>query len=194
MENVFNLEEMRQQMTILKNKLEKQEIISDRMLRKAMKKNVVDINRRYLIIATVGLLMIPYGYWAFVMMGGMSIGFWLVCSFGMVVSFCYTLWNGKDLRDKHLLETDILTARKKVARAKKRDHEWLKFGIPFGILFIIYFAYEAYRLYGAEGEWHMLIVGVICGLIGCAVGVKIHFSTQRKYQDIIDQIDDLTTD
>jgi len=194
MENVFNLEEMRQQMTILKNKLEKQEIISDRMLRKAMKKNVVDINRRYLIIATVGLLMIPYGYWAFVMMGGMSIGFWLVCSFGMVVSFCYTLWNGKDLRDKHLLETDILTARKKVARAKKRDHEWLKFGIPFGILFIIYFAYEAYRLYGAEGEWHMLIVGVICGLIGCAVGVKLHFSTQRKYQDIIDQIDDLTTD
>lgn len=185
---------MRQQMTILKNKLEKQEIISDRMLRKAMKKNVVDINRRYLIIATVGLLMIPYGYWAFVMMGGMSIGFWLVCSFGMVVSFCYTLWNGKDLRDKHLLETDILTARKKVARAKKRDHEWLKFGIPFGILFIIYFAYEAYRLYGAEGEWHMLIVGVICGLIGCAVGVKLHFSTQRKYQDIIDQIDDLTTD
>ena len=194
MENVFNLEEMRQQMTILKNKLEKQEIISDRMLRKAMKKNVVDINRRYLIIATVGLLMIPYGYWAFVMMGGMSIDFWLVCSFGMVVSFCYTLWNGKDLRDKHLLETDILTARKKVARAKKRDHEWLKFGIPFGILFIIYFAYEAYRLYGAEGEWHMLIVGVICGLIGCAVGVKLHFSTQRKYQDIIDQIDDLTTD
>ncbi|MBR1917402.1 MAG: hypothetical protein IJ832_06140 [Bacteroidaceae bacterium] len=194
MENVFNLEEMRQQMTILKNKLEKQEIISDRMLRKAMKKNIVDINRRYLIIATVGLLMIPYGYWAFVMMGGMSIGFWLVCSFGMVVSFCYTLWNGKDLRDKHLLETDILTARKKVARAKKRDHEWLKFGIPFGILFIIYFAYEAYRLYGAEGEWHMLIVGVICGLIGCAVGVKLHFSTQRKYQDIIDQIDDLTTD
>ncbi len=194
MENVFNLEEMRQQMTILKNKLEKQEIISDRMLRKAMKKNVVDINRRYLIIATVGLLMIPYGYWAFVMMGGMSIGFWLMCSFGMVVSFCYTLWNGKDLRDKHLLETDILTARKKVARAKKRDHEWLKFGIPFGILFIIYFAYEAYRLYGAEGEWHMLIVGVICGLIGCAVGVKLHFSTQRKYQDIIDQIDDLTTD
>ncbi len=194
MENVFNLEEMRQQMTILKNKLEKQEIISDRMLRKAMKKNIVDINRRYLIIATVGLLMIPYGYWAFVMMGGMSIGFWLMCSFGMVVSFCYTLWNGKDLRDKHLLETDILTARKKVARAKKRDHEWLKFGIPFGILFIIYFAYEAYRLYGAEGEWHMLIVGVICGLIGCAVGVKLHFSTQRKYQDIIDQIDDLTTD
>ncbi len=194
MENGFNLEEMRQQMTILKNKLEKQEIISDRMLRKAMKKNIVDINRRYLIIATVGLLMIPYGYWAFVMMGGMSIGFWLMCSFGMVVSFCYTLWNGKDLRDKHLLETDILTARKKVARAKKRDHEWLKFGIPFGILFIIYFAYEAYRLYGAEGEWHMLIVGVICGLIGCAVGVKLHFSTQRKYQDIIDQIDDLMTD
>ena len=51
-------------MTILKDKLNKQEIINERMMRKAMKKNVVDINRRYLIIASVGLLMIPYGYWA----------------------------------------------------------------------------------------------------------------------------------
>ncbi|MBR3633792.1 MAG: hypothetical protein IKN51_04580 [Bacteroidaceae bacterium] len=87
MEQEFNMEEMRQQMTILKDKLNKQEIINERMMRKAMKKNVVDINRRYLIIASVGLLMIPYGYWAFVMMGGMSIGFWLMCSFGMIVSF-----------------------------------------------------------------------------------------------------------
>lgn len=192
MEQEFNMEEMRQQMTILKDKLNKQEIINERMMRKAMKKNVVDINRRYLIIASVGLLMIPYGYWAFVMMGGMSIGFWLMCSFGMIVSFCYTLWNGKDLRDKHLLDTDMLTARKKVARAKKRDHDWLKFGIPFGIIFILYFAYEAYRLYGVDGNWQLIIVGVVCALIGCAVGVKLHFNTQRKYQDIIDQIDDLT--
>jgi hypothetical protein len=192
MEQEFNMEEMRQQMTILKDKLNKQEIINERMMRKAMKKNVVDINRRYLIIASIGLLMIPYGYWAFVMMGGMSIGFWLMCSFGMIVSFCYTLWNGKDLRDKHLLDTDMLTARKKVARAKKRDHDWLKFGIPFGIIFILYFAYEAYRLYGVDGDWQLIIVGVVCALIGCAVGVKLHFNTQRKYQDIIDQIDDLT--
>ncbi|MBR3733188.1 MAG: hypothetical protein IKN22_01490 [Bacteroidaceae bacterium] len=192
MEQEFNMEEMRQQMTILKDKLNKQEIINERMMRKAMKKNVVDINRRYLIIASVGLLMIPYGYWAFVMMGGMSIGFWLMCSFGMIVSFCYTLWNGKDLRDKHLLDTDMLTARKKVARAKKRDHDWLKFGIPFGIIFILYFAYEAYRLYGVDGDRQLIIVGVVCALIGCAVGVKLHFNTQHKYQDIIDQIDDLT--
>ena len=192
MEKDFNLEEMRQQLTILKNKLEKQEIISERILRKSMKKNVIDINRRYLIIAAVGLLMIPYGYWAFVMLSGMSVGFWLVCSFGMLVAFCYTLWNGKDLRDKHLLEADMLSVRKKVARAKKRDHDWLKFGIPFGTLFVIYFAYEAYRLYGTVGDWHMIIVGIVCALIGCAVGVKLHFSTQQKYQDIIDQIDSIT--
>ena len=38
----------------------------------------------------------------------------------------------------------------------------------------------------------MIIVGIVCALIGCAVGVKLHFSTQQKYQDIIDQIDSIT--
>ena len=194
MENVFNLEEMRQQMTILKNKLEKQEIISDRMLRKAMKKNVVDINRRYLIIATVGLLMIPYGYWAFVMMGGMSIGFWLMCSFGMVVSFCYTLWNGKDLRDKHLLETDILTARKKVARAKKLENQWLFISIPLVILWLAWFVYEAMlqNVDGNRSGYGLLVGGAIGGIIGLIIGFSLHFKTQRQYQEIIDQIEDLT--
>ncbi|MBQ3361724.1 MAG: hypothetical protein IJG46_06290 [Prevotella sp.] len=34
--------------------------------------------------------------------------------------------------------------------------------------------------------------GVIGGIIGCICGFKIHFKTQRQYQDIIDQIEDLT--
>ena len=61
----FNLEEMRQQMTTLKNKLNQQEIVNDRLIRRSMRNEVSNINRRYNIIMAIGILMVPYGYWCF---------------------------------------------------------------------------------------------------------------------------------
>ena len=57
----FDLENMRQQMTTLKNKLNKQEIVNDRLVRRSMKNEVNTITRRYYIIMALGLFMIPYG-------------------------------------------------------------------------------------------------------------------------------------
>lgn len=50
MEKDFNVEELRQQMQTLKKMLNKQKIVNDRMVRRAVKKNVVDLNKRYFII------------------------------------------------------------------------------------------------------------------------------------------------
>ena len=36
--------------------------------------------------------------------------------------------------------------------------------------------------------------GCIGGIIGAILGFMTHFKTQRQYQDIIDQIEDLTTE
>ena len=58
----FDFENMRQQMTMLKNKLNQQEIVNDRLMRRSMKNEVNTIARRYYIIMAVGLLMVPYGY------------------------------------------------------------------------------------------------------------------------------------
>ena len=65
----FELEEMRQQMTTLKNKLDQQEIVNDRLIRHSMKKTAGNINRRYYMIMVLCLLMIPYSYWAFFLSG-----------------------------------------------------------------------------------------------------------------------------
>ena len=130
--------------------------------------------------------MIPYGYWAFVIKATMSIGFYIVCCLGMLASVVYTYRNGKALRSSKMLEGDLVEACRTIERAKKRDHNWLKFGIPFTLLFLAYFAYEGYRFYSeAYGEakgTRMVIVGIVCGLLGIAVGIKHHFTTQRKYK------------
>ena len=55
----FDLENMRQQMTTLKNKLNPQEIVNDRLIRRSMRNEVNTIARRYYIIRALGLFMIP---------------------------------------------------------------------------------------------------------------------------------------
>ena len=68
-------DDMRQQLNILKKKLEHQEIVNERVIRNSMKKTVSSINRRYFIIMAISLFMIPYGYWAFVQLSGFSVAF-----------------------------------------------------------------------------------------------------------------------
>ena len=140
--NNYDFEDMRQQMSILKEKLQKQEIVNDRLIRRSMRKNVAFINRTYLAMCALALLMIPYSYWAFVSLSGFSVAFWIGTSVWLLVAFGYTLWNGQSLRDGSLLHDDLLVARQKVAQAKKRDSQWLLVGIPTCILWLAWFACE----------------------------------------------------
>ena len=190
--NDFELEEMRQQLATLKNKLNQQEIVNDRLIRRSMNKNVVGINRTYLWLSVLCVLMIPYSYWAFVVLSGFSIAFWIGTCVFMLVCFFYTLWNGKDLRDNRLLQEDLLEARRKIATAKKRDSQWLFYGIPTVLLWLAWFVYEAYQKSGSEDVTGFFYGGCAGGIIGAIVGLKVHFRTQRQYQEIIEQIEDFT--
>ena len=130
--NDFDLENMRQQMTTLKNKLNQQEIINDRLMRRSMRNEVNTIARRYYVIMAVGLLMVHYGYWCFVKLGGLSISFWIVTSIFMLVCAGATYYTLRKINDPNMMNRNLVEARKKVASAKKFEANWLFFG-AFGI-------------------------------------------------------------
>lgn len=87
----------------------------------------------------------------------------------------------------------LVEARKNVASAKKFDIDWLKFGIPAVILWFGWFTYEVY-LQDNDLANGLFWGGCVGGVIGAIAGFKFHFRTQRQYQEIIDQIEDLTAD
>ena len=176
MNNDFDFENMRQQMSTLKNKLNKQEIVNDRLMRRSMRNEVDTITRRYYIIMAIGLFMVPYGYWCFVKLTGLSIFFWVVTSIFMLVCVGATFYTYRKISDPNMMNRNLVEARKKVASAKKFEANWLFFGIPAGG------AFSSGIFWG----------GCIGGIIGAICGLSINFRTQRQYQDIIDQIEDLT--
>ena len=188
----FDLENMRQQMTTLKNKLNKQEIVNDLFVRRSMRNEVNTIARRYYIIMAVGLFMVPYGYWCFVKLCGLSLFFWIVTSIFMLVCVGATYYTLRKINDPNLMNRNLVEARKKVASAKKFEANWLFLGIPAVVLWLGWFLYEVYQIHGGALDNGLFWGGCIGGIIGAICGLSLNFRTQHEYQDIIDQIEDLT--
>lgn len=185
----YELDEMRQQMAILKDKLENQTIVNDRFIRRSIKRGVSTINRRYLVIGIVALAMIPYGYWAFVMIGGLSVALWLASCLMMLIVVGFMIYNSRDMRDNALMNGNLLDVKRKVTQAQKRDANWLWFGIPMALAWGAWAVYEMSQKMG-DNEYIVpcCIVGV---LVGALIGLKVHFKTQSRFNEIIEQIEDL---
>ena len=187
----FDLENMRQQMTTLKNKLNQQEIVNDRLIRRSMRNEVNTITRRYNIIMILAVFMIPYFYWVFVKLLSFSMAFWIGSSIFMLICAVATFYNTRKISDPDMMSHSLVEARKRVASAKKFDADWLKFGIPAVILWFAWFVYEIY-LQNHDLANGLFWGGCVGGIIGAICGMKFHFKTQRQYQDVSDQIEDLT--
>ena len=185
----YELDEMRQQMAILKDKLENQTIVNDRFIRRSIKRGVSTINRRYLVIGIIALAMIPYGYWAFVMLGGLSVDLWLASCLMMLIVVGFMIYNSRDMRDNALMNGNLLDVKRKVTLAQKRDANWLWFGIPMALAWGAWAVYEMSQKMG-DNEYIVpcCIVGV---LVGALIGLKVHFKTQSRFNEIIEQIEDL---
>ena len=189
----FDLENMREQLDTLKKKLNQQEIVNERLMRRSMAKKVNTITRRYNIIMGICILMIPYGYWVFVVLSRLSVPFWIVTSVMMLVCAGATFYNIRKISDPKLMSRSLVEASRKVASAKKFDSNWLLVGIPMVMLWLCWFLYETCQQnydYANGFFWG----GVIGGTIGVVCGFCIHFKTQRQYKEIIDLIEDDTAE
>ena len=188
--NDFELSNMRQQMETLKKKLEKQEIVNDRIIRQSMKKTANSISVRYNILMVLGLLMVPYMYFVFYKQLGLSLAFSIASGIFKLVCTGATYYNSLNLSNSNMMHENLLDVRRRMARAKKFDANWLFFGIPAIIVWLGWLGYEFYQKDG-DTALAMIIGAAVGGVIGAIIGFSMHFKTQRQYQEIIDQIEEM---
>ena len=187
----FELDEMRQQMAILKNKLDNQTIVNDRLIRRAVKNSVSTINKRYLVISIIAFAMIPYGYWAFVKLNGLSIPLWIAMSVLMLAVIGFCIYNGHEMRKNDFVSDNLLDTKRKTLKAQKRDAMWPYFGIPVAIGWAAWVGWE--MIQKLEGDFLKYFIPwfIICVTAGALIGLKVHFKTQRHFRDILEQIEDV---
>ena len=188
---------MREQMATLKKKLEKQEIISERLISKtkeSLQKDLNSLGWKYKRQYIACLLMIPLSFDLFVHRGGFSMAFGIYSAIYFFITFAFILWNKNKLYD-HLLTENLVEAQQRVSIAKKRYGDWVKYDYALLIVWSAWFVWEIYQKCTTEDVSQLplpLYVGGIVGLtIGIPHGIWNVIKTQRRYQKILDQIEDL---
>ena len=190
-------EEMRQQLDILKNKLDNQTLVNDKLIRQSML-NKMSFMKKYTWVSFLVLLFIYYGYNEVRILFNMSWWFYGFTVLVMTFSVCFDAYINH-VNKKEFLNGDLIAASLQMQRMKKLRKRSLLYGIFFMTIWVSWFVIELYNGSGAAngGEntsmFYGMLVGGGVGLIaGVAIGIWLYLRMQRINSDIIQQIDELT--
>ena len=184
--NTYELEEMKQQMLLLKKKLEQQKIVNDKMLRSAMKKKLYGLNKKARIMFIIGIFVAigAPGYFTLV---GFTPLFCAATTLMLLFSAFKTFQYHKKLWKLNLSESNLIELAEELTLLRTRYERWYRFAwcmiIPWGALM----AYEATKIFGEELVWY--IGGSAIGLIiGGLTGTRINNNMIRRTDELLEQI------
>lgn len=186
------LEQMRSQIGILKEKLEKQTIVNELHIRKSMNSKMSDINKTVTITIFLGVFALVYCTWFFYSQG-CSHAF-VICT-AVMLAFCLALTivqrivlGSIDLSRGNLVETATT-----LSKTKTHYQNWHKIAIP---MLVIWFGWMLYEMTGILGLESPMAIGFFCGaaaggIIGGILGFRINRKIVGKAAEILDQIEEL---
>ena len=183
------LMEMKEQLSILTKRLEKETIVNDRLMRRATKEKISKMQRRALIKGIFIGLCIPYVIGVCHLVG---LSLWL-CGFTVLILLIALYCDYRIHRNIHSDEAmygNLLDVRKKVLRIKQAYKDWLKFSIPILALWLVWFWYETFQLPDIPKE-SILIGTIFGGIIGGILGTVQYKKMQRSADEILEQIEEM---
>jgi hypothetical protein len=184
--NTYELEEMKQQMLLLKKKLEQQKIVNDKMLRSAMKKKLYGLNKKARIIFIIGIFVAigAPGYFTLV---GFTPLFCAATTLMLLFSAFKTFQYHKKLWRLNLSESNLIELAEELTLLRTRYERWYRFAWCMIIPWVALMAYEATKIFGEELVWY--IGGSAIGLIiGGLTGTRINNNMIRRTDELLEQI------
>ena len=185
------LEEMRSQIGLLKEKLEKQTIVNEQHIRRSMKSKMSDLTRTVAITIFAGVFALVYCTWFF-WWQDLSLAFTVVTAVMLTVCLALTILQRVRLKSIDLSQSNLVGAAKTLAKIKKHYREWHWVAIPMLVVWFGWLMYEIISRFGTEPY----VIGFCCGsliggLIGGFIGFRINRKMVRKMSEILTEIEDL---
>lgn len=194
MENMIlsqELEEMRSQVAILKQKLDKQTIISESHIRNSMKSKRADMARINAAAIIIGALSAPYCTWIFSKYG-FSLAFIIATDIMLAVCIYLTYRQRNMLKNLDFSQNNLVDVAETLNKVKKHYHGWYKKGIPMLLVWYGWMAYEAITKMGGGPTETGFIVGSAVGVIvGSIIGYYLNTRIVKKSTEILNQIKEL---
>ena len=191
-QNMDNMElnEMREQISLLRDKLRQQEIVSESAIMAVIKKGVKSLNRRGVGTILFGLFTVPFSCACFSQIG-MSAGFIILTAIVLIISVLVTMYAHFGLGFINVANTNLVQVGLHTARLRKIYKSWHYFAVPLLLIWGYFFYREMTDLFGNTDMLVGMLAGaLIGGIIGGAIGLWIHFRTIHEADEVLEHINE----
>lgn len=195
MENTFishELEEMRSQIGILKEKLEKQNIVNEKHIRKSMKSNMSSINKTVTATIFLGVFALVYSTWFF-WSQGCSLAFVVSTAVMLAVCLGLTIIQRVNLGRMDFSKGNLIETAQNLSKIKAHYQDWHKIAIPMIVIWFGWMIYEMIGILGFEGPMAIGFCSgaAVGGIIGGILGFRINRKIVRRTSEILEHIEEL---
>lgn len=178
------LQEMREQLAALKEKLNKQEVVNDRLIRDVLSQKMKVINKNGWVSGLCGLFVITFGNFVFYQMG---LSTWFLIGTTAMMIFCVAAtWVSHSwVNSNEIANGDLLRVAKQAHRLQNVYKNWKYIALPMILVWMTWLGLE----YAAEVKDTAMVIGMMSGgVIGGLVGGIIGFRQNKK---VINELDEM---
>ena len=186
--NLQELEQLRSQVAEFKNRLEQQEIVSERLLKQAMSGHVSWFKKLNVWADVVGLCFMPLVA-LFLRERGCSWAPFIVLLIILLGELAFNIWNTRSIGSQHLMSNDVMTSRQRLLRFKQRERWQTVIEVPMIVLWLVWVYFDvAGRTSQNHTDLAVWLISVL--VIGLAIGFYIYYREMRSLNKAIKDIDE----
>lgn len=190
--NIQELNEMRNQLCLLKQKLNEQEIVNEKLMRKVTSERLSKINREGKIYSIIAAICVPINYFI-LQIAGTSTAFNIVTILFLLVCIGVSVYSRRGINPEDVINGNLVTTKKKMLSYKALCNKWLIGVTPFLLLWFGWFMYE---LAADDSDFNTgaIVGGCVGAAVGTICGIIYHKKLMKNIDSAIQEITELTNE
>lgn len=191
--NREGFEDIQRQIDLLKKKLDKEKIINERLMRKAMSSRVNSVERYLRKVLSLGVVAMALMALDFIVLFPLSLPFVIATELMLLCCIMFICINKRLVSSDKIMSGNLIEASSSLARFKKREIRYICVSIPLTVLWMTWLVFEI-RVYAPDEEsmYSMLAGIMIGGIVGFCIGINMFRKMLRNVNDVLSQIEELT--
>ena len=189
-DNMHELESLRQQVRTFKERMDQQQIVNDRLLRRSMKSQVSWIKHTNGWICVIGILFLPLVVIAFRYGMGVQWAPIVVLCVAMVLETIFVFRQIRSISAFMFATCDLLTVKRQMLTFKRREQLQMFIEVPM----IILWGFWAFVTADSTSSFNGVspIVGAVGFGIGLLIAFVIYFFEMRTLNKTLRELDEIT--
>ena len=189
------VDEFREQLALFKQRLNQQEIINDRLMRRSMNARISIFTKWGVASDAITLLFMPLVFWAFHMAGASwYMGFYVVIA--IIVELAYNIVAHCKLQQLFTADNDLLTVRRGLIKFKRNKRLLMLISLPPIMLWVLALCWQL-GAFSDDPTGGGVAIGIKIATgasIGLLISFGIYFWEMHRVNRSIREIDELSAE